>query len=151
MRQNSVYSWWLFEMVQKLMSYMFIQSRHCLEDSPFIWGTVTGSLWNIHKVPEICLNTEMPFYPLWIAHHKDKIVSWPLYLYNGSPYTWKDSLYIETEPCFHKKYFFALASLSVGHWGLNKIDILPMAISNTFSWKRGYIHGVKWHYVMFVA
>ena len=28
------------------------------------------------------------------SHYKDKMVSWPSYLYNGNPYTWKAGLYI---------------------------------------------------------
>ena len=31
-------------------------------------------------------------------HYKDKTVSWPSYLYNGNPLTWKDHFYIETGP-----------------------------------------------------
>ena len=30
------------------------------------------------------------------SHYKDEMVSWHFYLYNGSPYTWKDGHYIET-------------------------------------------------------
>ena len=32
------------------------------------------------------------------SHHKDKTVSRLSYPYNGNPYTWKDGLFIETDP-----------------------------------------------------
>ena len=44
-------------------------------------------------------NTKMSF---WYrnSHHKDRIDAKPSYLYDGSPYTWKDCLYIEMGPWF---------------------------------------------------
>ena len=38
---------------------------------------------------------KMPSCQYTDPHYKDKMVSWPSYLYNGNPYTWKDCLYIE--------------------------------------------------------
>ena len=49
-----------------------------------------------------CLNIKMQTYQDNDFHYKDKIVSWPSCPYNGNIHTWKDSLYIETGPWFHR-------------------------------------------------
>ena len=51
-------------------------------------------------MPEGRLHVKMPSYQYRNPHCKDKMVSRPSYLYNENPYTQKDSLYIETGPCF---------------------------------------------------
>ena len=38
---------------------------------------------------------ETPPCPLWRYRNDNKVVSWPSYLYNGNPYTWKDDLCIK--------------------------------------------------------
>ena len=47
------------------------------------------------------LNIQMLSYQYKDSHHIDKMVSWPSYLHNGNPYTWKVCLYIETGPWSH--------------------------------------------------
>ena len=40
---------------------------------------------------------------LWESHYKDNMVSWPSYLYEGNPYTRKDTFYIETWPWYPRE------------------------------------------------
>ena len=48
--------------------------------------------------PGAHLNIKMSSYQYKDSHYKDKMVSWPSYLYNGNCHTWKDGLYIERQP-----------------------------------------------------
>ena len=45
------------------------------------------------------LNIKRLCYQVKNSHYKDKTVSWLSYLYTGNLHTWKDGLYIETDPC----------------------------------------------------
>ena len=45
-----------------------------------------------------CLIIKMLSYQYRDSHHKDKIISWPSYLYNGIPHSCEEHLYIETGP-----------------------------------------------------
>ena len=54
-----------------------------------------------------CLNLKMS-YQYRDSHYKDKMFSWPAYLYNGNPLTWKDCLYNKMGPwpqCVKNLYF----------------------------------------------
>ena len=46
-----------------------------------------------------CFNIQMS-YQCMNSHYKDKMVTWPFYLYIVNVYTWEDGLYIETRPKF---------------------------------------------------
>ena len=48
--------------------------------------------------PEGYLNIMMQSYQYRDSHYKDKMVSWPSYLYNGNLHIRKYGLYIETGP-----------------------------------------------------
>ena len=45
-----------------------------------------------------CVNIKMSSYQCRESHYEDKTVSPPPYIYDGNIYTWKDDLYIDTEP-----------------------------------------------------
>ena len=51
------------------------------------------------------LDIKMLSYQYRNSHYKDKIVSWPSYLYNENPHSWNDRLYIETGSIFPKWHY----------------------------------------------
>ena len=53
-----------------------------------------------YKLGAVCLNIKMLHLTQYRVLSIDKMVSQPYYLYNENPFTWKDSLYIETWPWF---------------------------------------------------
>ena len=55
---------------------------------------------SFNKMSGCCLSIKMLSYQYEDSHYKDKMVSWPSYICNGNPCSWKDSLDIETTPWF---------------------------------------------------
>ena len=71
-----------------------------------------------------CLNIKILSCHYRDSHHqdyKDKMVSWPSYLYCGNPHTWKDCLYIETGSRYFQVNLWVLDLLwmSCSGWTLN--------------------------------
>ena len=68
----------------------------------------------------------MPSYQYRNSHCKDKTVSWPSYLYNENPDTWKDSPYIETMPwflfCLWLSNPLSEAACTLGWWHLHQFE-----------------------------
>ena len=55
-------------------------------------------IWNLHTT-QGQLNTNKPSYQYSDSYWKYKTISRPSHLYDGTPYTLIDGLYIETGPC----------------------------------------------------
>ena len=55
-------------------------------------------LWNDSLEARAPSQYKISSYRYRDSHYKDKMVSWPSYLYNGNLHTWKECLYIEKGP-----------------------------------------------------
>ena len=83
-----------------------------------------------------CLNIKM-WYQYRDSHYKDKMFSWPAYLYNGNTLTWKDCLYNKMGPwpqCVKKLYF--TPSIKI-RWD-------NVVIAGQLVWKHHILYPLQW-------
>ena len=62
------------------------------------------------------LNIKMLSHQYKDSHYKDKMISWPSYLFNRNPHIWKDGLYIETAPMNQSSVTVADFILLLCYW-----------------------------------
>ena len=96
---------------------------------------------NLIQPPEGLLSIKMSSYQYKDPHVKDKMVSWPSYLWHGNLIPGKDGLYIETGPRFYLNPGWPECVITmlwrggVTHWGLYRMFSIQHFQMHFHEWK----------------
>ena len=110
-----------------------IRSETCQTKAQFCQNLYMIKKESLPDRPQFCRSGSAVWHLFWRlnSHFRDKTASWLSVPYNGTPYNWKNGVYIEMGPCW---------SLMWGMVVICQVDHVVLSQWARFSWTIGLVY-----------